>query len=182
MCFPDGITVEPIDGASYQPAVAEVQITRNSQAIVTSARQYEYRLLVTSTISNDASVGQTFRCPFGFGYDANHVFMQGYLDLPVPEPAQGTLYPPVDLPVPGNLAAGTPLTLPIILKLPQESIYQYPPYKDKPAICSTRLLTSPGYVITVNAVLMCTDVITKQTAPCPPSQYGSMQDTQQYRP
>lgn len=182
LCLPAGVTGLPIPGAGYQPPMTEVQITRTGQAIVASARQYDYSLQVTTSIFNDALVGQTFRCPWGFYHDANTPFAQDYLELPVPEPAEGTPYETVKLQMPGSLGEVNQLTLPVIFREAKEGTYTYPPYKQQPARCSSRLLTSPGYVITVNAVLMCTDVATNQTAPCPASEYGSAQDTKQFTP
>ena len=194
MCLPDGLITEPIHGGAYRPPNVKVQITRNQQGIIYSAAQYDYTLLVTSTLVNGALVGQNYMCPGnGFGY-VNGNFALGYWPLPVPEGASGDVYLDESIPLPGDLTPGTQFDLPITLKAPKVSPYLYPPYQaligqpkglpseERARHCSYRLLTSPGYTITLQAQLMCTSQQTGQVIPCPPTDIAITSDTKQYTP
>ena len=127
MCLPDGIATEPINGANYEPPVVQVQVTRTSQAVIGSAQQFDYALKVTSLLDQAALVGGEFQCPYGFYRDSSGYY-QGYVHLPVPYPAQGSVYDEVILPLPSNSEPGTQFTLPVILRLQKQSDYLYSPF------------------------------------------------------
>ena len=194
MCLPDGLTTEPIDGGAYRAPDVQVLVSRVKQVIIGSARQYKYSVQVTSNIVNSSMVGQDFMCPGnGFGY-VNGQFAEGYWKLPVPETAQGTPYLVADIPIPSDVAAGTQFTLPIILKADKDNGYMYPPYQamtgqpnsklseNSAHYCSYRLLTTPSYQITLQAQLMCTDMVTGDEQPCPATDEAITGDTQTYTP
>ncbi len=193
MCLPDGITTEPIQGASYEPPVVQVQVTRTNYAVIGSAQQFDYSLKVSSLLDQAALVGGKYQCPYGFYRDSSGYY-QGYVPLSVPYPAQGSVYDEVILPLPSNSDPGTQFTLPVILRLQKKSDYVYPPFQDEVAqsngkipegvgeVCSPGLLTAPGYKITVTAELICTNRSTHQQEPCPPAEGATTQDNKQYTP
>lgn len=195
MCLPDGITAEPIQGASYEPPVVQVQVTRTNYAVIGSAQQFDYSLKVSSLLDQAALVGGKYQCPYGFYRDSSGYY-QGHVPLPVPYPAQGSVYDEVILPLPSNSDPGTQFTLPVILKIQKNSNYVYQPFQDAAAQstdtnkflagavqpCSASLLTAPGYKITVTAELICTNRSTHQQEPCPPAEGATTQDTKQYTP
>ena len=72
----------------------------------------------------------------------------------------------------------------MVLKPPKTQVFIYQPFQDAGAFpaCSVRVLTAPGYSITVTAELICTNAQTKQPTTCPSTSGVTTQDTQTYTP
>ena len=195
MCLPPGVSVKPIPGAAYQPPSAVLQVTRNHQIIISSARQYDYSVAVNITVMHPALGILGFNCPGnGFYEDGDGNFYEGYWNnLDASEEAQGQPYTPVSVMLPGSAPQDIPFQIPVTIKdsfniytdpqftgvqtdLSSGTRYSLPP--GAVPKCSTLFLTSTRAVNTVQAQLMCTDRITHETAPCPTS--ATTQDTQQF--
>jgi hypothetical protein len=186
MCLPDGWKVQPIAGAGNSPAVVQVQVTRtnNMPLIGPTQPQYDYALRVSSANDISGLVGQEYACVTGFGYYPDGSSGESHKNFLVSEAVQYALYDPVSLPLWANLKPGSQLDLPVVLKPPKNEDFVYQPFKaaGAPAACSVRVLTAPGYSITVKAELICTNTKTKQPATCPSGSGVTTQDTQTYTP
>lgn len=193
MCLPDGVKGEPIAGAAHTPAGVLVRVTRTNNVPFkgNTAPQLDYVLKISSVNDISALVGQTYQCPYGFYRGPGVAFQQGYVPLPVTEPAQYALYDRVFLPLLADLKQGTTLDLPVVLKPPKQVNFVYQPFQEAinqsngklegiQGPCSQTLLTSPGYSITVTAELICLNA--HIPVACPSGDGVTLTDTKTYTP
>jgi hypothetical protein len=194
LCLPDGLTVKPIPGGAYIPAIVTLKATSRGPGIQFLPND-NYALVMTSSVRNDTSVGKKIWFD-GTQYVLPYmtpVSDRVYFEFTIPEPIEGELFAPVSMPLPDTLDKGSELIIPVTLKKSQavpggekyvipellaqaQSVAQAKNYTSNAKIMEALLwevqrismayLNQTGYSIKLNAVLLCYDKVAQKKTPC----------------
>lgn len=132
LCLPDGLTTQPLPGGVYIPGIVTLQATRNGQGFQWSSES-DYSVLITTTVRNEAVVGQSFWFYGPMWYAGHQDNLPERMNFPytIPEPMEGFLFEPASMVLPDTLDTGSQLVIPVTLNTltyaPLEKGYTYPP-------------------------------------------------------